>query len=342
MPTHIRTRVLQLLGSVLLGLAFLPSMVSAITVSPVLFDNTVDPGQKVMGTIRLFNETQGTQTYYASVQNFVASGEEGQQSFLPESESYGLAKWIELDQPSVTLNAGQSKDFAWAINVPSDAEPGGQYAAIFFSTTPPANENSGIGIGAKTGVLMLVNVNGNVKEAATLESFKTVHQEDLSNDSSFYDRLPVLFETRIQNDGSVHFAPTGRIYITDMFGHAVTDVDMNPDQSRVLPNSVRRVRAVWGTETTPPTSFLGELQAEWNGLAFGRYTARLDGFYGKQRQELQGSTTFWVIPWRLLLVGLVGLIILLLLVRGYNRMVIAQAAKRSSEAKKVESAKESS
>jgi hypothetical protein len=283
----------------------------------------MDPGQSVQGSIRLFNETQGEQTYYASVQHFIPSGEEGQQSFLSGDEEYGLVKWINLDTDFVKLKAGDSKDFNWSISLPASAEPGGHYAAIFFSTVPP--DEGGIGIGAKTGVLVLVNVNGEIKESASLDSFRTVGAADGTDAPSFYARKPVFFESRVTNGGSVHLQPTGKVHITNMFGQRVESIDANPLGSRVLPNSARRVRAIWGEETEPPLSFWQELKAEWKGLALGRYRAELEMVYGKQRQSLKGSVEFWVVPWRLSLGVLFLLFVLGVSIHWYNKFIVRRA-----------------
>lgn len=327
---------IRTLGSViwslfLFAVSFSPAQ--ALTVSPVLFDNTLDPGQNIQGSIRLMNETQGEQTYYASVQNFAPNGEEGQQTFLADDQT-GLVKWIALDKPSVTLRPGESKDFNWSVAIPKDAEPGGHYAAIFFATTPPANEQTGVGIGAKTGVLMLVNVNGDIKESAKLESFRSAHQGDDANTSSFYDRKPVLFESRISNSGSVHLQPSGKIVITNMLGGKADEIEMNPANSRVLPNSTRRVHAMWGTDLGTPASFIDEVVAEWKGFALGRYTATMNGYYGKQRQEIHGTVTFWVLPWRLTALAVLGALALYGLIRWYNEMIVKRALKETAKGEK--------
>jgi hypothetical protein len=160
----------------------------AVSVSPVIYDQSADPGQVLQGTIRVQNDTAQEQTYYTSAQNFVSQGEEGQQTFLPEAEKDGLASWISLEENTVKLQAGKSHDFKWALNVPKNAEPGGHYAAVFFSTAPNTSEQSSVGVGGKTGVLFLVNVSGNVKEAADIESFNVMTTKDPIAATSFLNR----------------------------------------------------------------------------------------------------------------------------------------------------------
>lgn len=303
---------------------------SAVTVTPLKFDMNLNPGDIKQGEIKVINETNERQTYYASVQNFVASGEEGQQTFLEETEKLGLVRWIGLEKTSVTLDPGKSANFKWVINLPKDAEPGGHYAALFFSTQPDNVQGKGVGVGGRVGILFLVNVAGNVREEAKVESFQTVIGEDPQTavPATWTNRLPVGFELRIRNSGSVHFKPTGTISIQGMFGKMQT-IQLNPNDSAVLPDTIRKIRSSWGPRGLAKGGFLQELGNEWEGMAFGKYTAKVDAKYGLSNQALSAETSFWVLPWRLGIVSLAILAILVLLLSGYNRMVIRSAMRKS-------------
>ena len=313
----------------LLAALSIASPVHAFAVSPVLFDITADPSTKQQGVIHVTNDTNTEQTYYAAVQNFVPHGEEGQQSFMPETDTSGLVTWLTLEETSVKLKVGESKDFRWALQLPPNAEPGGHYAAIFFSTIPPRSiADTGVGVGAKTGVLFLVNVNGNIKESAAVESFYVASAETNGQPGapvSFVSHLPTYFETRIRNDGNVHFVPRGSIKITGMFGSASGEIPVNPANSRVLPNSIRRIVSEWGPQMDEPKMLWDDIRAEWTGFAFGRYTAHLNGTYGRGDTPLTSTVTFWVIPWRLMILAVLAIILLLCVLKGYNRMVIRSA-----------------
>ncbi|MCC7357457.1 hypothetical protein IT408_03030 [Candidatus Uhrbacteria bacterium] len=301
---------------------------SALTVSPTIFDETTNPGSSLKGTITLTNETDAPQTYYTSVQNFVAEGEDGRQKFLSETDKTGLATWLKPGVPSLSLKAGESRDVSWSLDLPSSAEPGGHYAAVFFSTQPPSETGVTVGIGAKLGVLFLVNVNGEVKENAVIESFRVTEGDSAFGgvQTSFLSHIPADFELRIRNQGSVHLKPSGTIDIQSIFGRKAASVNVNPLDSKILPNSIRRVRSVWGpTDLSKDTGFVQGLKNEWRGFAFGRYTAKAQVEYGLSKQRLDATVSFWVFPWRLVLV-IGGFILLLVLsLKAYNRMVISSA-----------------
>lgn len=308
----------------------------AFAISPVLFDRTMDPGASEQGVIQVINDTKEEQTYYASIQNFVPQGEEGQQTFLPDTDTSGLVTWLTLDRESVQLKAGEVKEFRWSLNLPKNAEAGGHYAAVFFSTIPASEEGvSGVGVGAKTGVLFLVNVNGPIQEKASIESFSVVSEENISRaiKASLINHLPAQFALRIRNEGSVHFVPRGKIVISNIFGNTMTEIDMNPQGNRVLPGSIRRIQSSWGGLIPGGEGFMNQLRAEWEGFAIGRYTATVQGAYGKQSAPLTANVSFWVFPWRVALTATCALIALLMLLKFYNMLVIRSAMSKAGKSK---------
>lgn len=331
--TRLRTRGLMgIIGASVLLLVAAPAW--AITISPVIVDQPMDPGSSLHGSIHVINDTDGEQTYYVSVQNFLPQGENGGQQFLPATDTSGLAGWFRFDQTKVDLAKGESANFPWTILVPTGAEPGGHYAAVFFSTQPSDQTQTGVGVGAKTGVLFLVNVSGNVSEAASVESFNVVDDPQVDNPkpTAFLTHLPANFELRVKNSGSVHLQPEGQIEVKNIFGADSAELPANPLGSRVLPSSIRRIFSGWGHTNSTSTGMVAELQNEIGNFAFGRYTAHAMLTYGTSKRPLDATVTFWVIPWELILIALIVIVLLVLLLKGYNQMVIRGAMKKKGSA----------
>jgi hypothetical protein len=302
----------------------------AIAVSPVLFDFDIAQGSSKQGTVTIINDTDQEDVFRLEVRNFIAMGEDGAQEYLEEQEPTGLASWVSVNRPSVTLAPGQSAEFPFVVTVPADGEPGGHYASIFFSRAPREANGTGVGIGGKVGVLVLVNVPGEVREEARIESLT------LQGDA-WRSHLPAVFDLRIRNLGSVHFRPRGSLIIRNIFGQEIVRVPANPKNSAVLPNSVRRVESVWANtlEEELETGFWAEVRNEWKNFAFGRYTATVDISYGAQKKSLiSPQVVLWVIPWRLSLFALGGLFVLVLLLKGYNRLLVRSALKKESRRRK--------
>jgi len=298
----------------------------ATTVSPVLIEHTLAPGESAEGKMWVINSSQTSQTYHSVIQKFVPVGELGQQKFLDENDVSGLPSWINIAKPQITINPRDKAEIDYTVTIPADAAPGGYYAAVFFADAPPAEDNntSGSGITSKTGILFLVTVKGDIIESAELESFNI--------QSNFMNHLPAYYSIRVSNMGNAHIRPQGTIDIRNVLGGVVAQIPANPSESSVLPNSTRRLDAWWykSTNITGATGFINRLRDEWRNFAFGRYTATLNVNYGSKHQMLPAEVvTFWVFPWHLFLVLIVLIIAGFIIVKIYNKMVILSAVKKS-------------
>jgi hypothetical protein len=317
-------KFLSLLAAPLIGWALFSSAAHAITVSPVVVDHEVAPGMRVNGRMMITNDSKVAQTYYVSVQSFVPVGEDGEQQYLDEADLKGLPSWFKFNQTSYQLAPAETVEIPYSIFAPQDAEPGGHYATVFYSTNPEAaNDRTAINLAAKTGIVFLVRVAGDVKERANIESF--------SANQAVYSHLPALMSLRIRNTGSVHFRPIGTLTVRNMWGGIVARVPANPKKAAVLPNSVRRLDTWWTKSTElAEGGFVAGLTNEWRNFALGRYTATVDVKFGALNTALEARTvSFWVIPWRMGLILLCLLAILFLLMRLYNKMIISSALKQS-------------
>jgi len=216
--------------------------------------------------------------------------------------------------------------------VPANADPGGHYAVVFFGNQPSMAQGGSIGLSGKLGTLILLTVAGDIVEQGRIVSF------DLTNPRSFYEHLPISFTALFENTGNVHLMPHGEITITNMFGRTSDRIPFNKEPigggKNVLPNTSRHLEAVWtkGPLEVKAQNFIDTVNVEFHNFALGRYTAALDLHYGPSNQAAAANTTFWVIPWQLILVCLAGafiaIAIIILLIRMYNRWIIKQAMKK--------------
>lgn len=283
----------------------------ALSVTPIRFEYTADPGDTLTDSVRLTNDTTIKQTYYPVVQDFTASSDEsGKPLFLPEGTqtSTSIITWVTFETTSTALNPGETRYVPFHIHVPKTAEPGGYYGGLLFSTAAPSATNA-VGVAAKVGPLVLIKVTGDAKELGSILSFTAT--------PSTVSHLPVDFSIRFQNTGTVHLQPTGEIRITNMLGGGVATIPVNPEADNVLPNSVRRFESSWQRGATDPDAF--ELPSEWENFGFGLYTASLVLQYGTAQSTAVATTTFWVIPWQLLVLVVIVVALFLLLLRTYTR-----------------------
>lgn len=303
------------LATLVLGLA--PMTASAITISPPVIEFDARPGDSIVDVVKLYNETNETKILTATVQTFKALGETGAPAFVSVEQSTDLATWLKLDQTTITLAPDERKDILFAIDVPEDAEPGGHFAGILWSSgDAPETGGTGVGIVVKTGTLVLVRVAGEISETGRIAGFTA--------DKSSYNYLPVDFAVRFENKGNVHLKPTGVIEIRNLLGSKVVSIPVNEDLANVLPDSIRKFDTAWQKNEIPAGA--SEWQKERENFAWGKYTATLILDYGVDEQTATASLVFWVFPWRVTLLYLAIAVIIILLVifgiKGYNKWLL--------------------
>ncbi|MSR85256.1 hypothetical protein EXS71_02355 [Candidatus Uhrbacteria bacterium] len=299
---------------------FIPLLTHAFTISPGLIDASVNPGGIYRGSITLTNDEGSVQTYYLAIQKFIPKGDNGQQEFLPLSDTRGLPSWTFFEQPSVALKAGEERAIPFSVRVPNEALPGGYYAAVFFSTRPPLETAQGAVItGSRTGILLLLTVNGGLVEKLRVIDVAREMPQTVSH-------LPAVFRLMLENEGNVHVIPQGEIRIKNMFGMRAATLPINPASGRVLPGSSRRLIISWQKEEPHSVSgFWQEAREEWRNFGFGSYTATFH-FFGPQMTSSEPiSLSFSVWPWRLGLIFLGGLVIMMILLRLYGRAAVHRA-----------------
>lgn len=256
---------------------------TAISISPLTFDLSANTGDTLIDELIVRNSGKETVNISVESQDFVASGEEGDIALSEEKTTYSLSSWIKIDNGTFQLTGRQQKKVKFSINIPSNAEPGGHYASVYAYLRPSTEADTGAYIGQKIGSLVLLKVAGAVKEEATIDTFKTV--------KSWYEKGPVEFDVRIKNTGNVHIKPKGMIAVTNIWGNKVVDIPV--DQKNVLPGSTRHMSAIW--QDIPK---------------FGKYTATLLSYYGEDNKQITEATTFWIIPWKAIIIWSVIIIII--------------------------------
>ncbi len=300
----------------------------AITISPPRQELAGDPGAEVRSEFKVVNDSNTDSVFYTEVENFEAGDESGNPRFLIGKED--LAGWVNV-QETVNLKAGEQKIIPFTINIPRTAEPGGYFASIFVRTTPPPRTGGGeVSIGAKLGTLLLLRVNGEIKEGVSILEFSTKDKQ------RFYDRLPVELYYRFQNTGADRVKPEGKMVIKNIIGLTAKVLNPNISDGSVLPRSIRKFETAWANsgggeetatlplENTTVDGFFSHAKYQLTHFAFGYYTANLDIHFGENNNTASGKFGFFIIPWQLLIIVVT---VLLVLVIGF-RIVLRLYAKR--------------
>jgi small neutral amino acid transporter SnatA (MarC family) len=291
----------------------------AFSISPPVIELKANPGQTITATIKLTNVSGGDLVMRADFNDFGAKDETGDPKILfddAQSTTYSLKNWISAPAP-FNMQSKETKSLTFPIKVPQNAEPGGHYAVIRFTGTAPDLQN-GVALSASIGTLVLLEVSGNIKEDASVATFESATPNKFVA-SSFFENGPIGFVARIKNNGNVHVKPTGTIEVKNMFGITVASVRVNGDPNEpknppksILPQSIRRF------EETMPDQWM-----------IGPYTATMTLHYGQGQKELKSVATFWVVPYKLiiilLLIGVVAFFVGRAGIRRYNASIIEKA-----------------
>jgi hypothetical protein len=288
-------------------------------ISPVIVELDTSKGGSYNVNIQLTNVTTEDHIYYSAVNDFTAKDETGTPSvqfenLLPDTAS--IRNWV-VAPSQVQVKSGQAVTIQAQVNVPLNAEAGGHYGTLRFSGVAPKPQVAGVGLAASTGMLFLIRVDGNIAEKASVASFYATPTAG-DKESSLFEKAPITIVARIKNDGNVHLKPTGQIQVHDMFGGLVTTLKVNESMANVLPDSIRR--------------FDSTLSSSW---LFGRYTADLALGYGIHGQALTQTISFWVIPYKIILVIAATIItlifILVRIVKVYNKRIITKAIQKHDQ-----------
>ena len=315
-----------------------------LTTSPLPISLKVKPGSSVSTDLRVQNSGSQTETLKVDLYKFRAYGNEGKPQILDREPGDDYFDWVSFSSNTFRAEPNVWKTIKMTINVPKTAAFGYYYAVVFSRTDqarPDANQNADIVGGSATLVLLEADVPG-AKRQIDVTSF--------SADKKFYEFLPATFRVSLRNDGQVHAAPSGTLFIS-RGGKQVAKIPVNGEGGNILPGSGRNFTATWddgfpvyvekssGGKVVLDGNGKAEMELKWDlgkasKLKFGKYTAKLIMVYddGTRDIPIEGTLSFWVVPWRLVLMAIAIPVVPALLV--YVFMKWRQKKKQNIEGKK--------
>lgn len=290
----------------------------ALEIAPPVVTLTADSGQTITTQIQIRSASGARLLVTSAVNDFTAAGEDGTPKVLldsdeTESNPYSLKTWVAPLQDMI-LEPKQIKALTVTIHVPARTAPGGYYGVIRFTATPPELKDTGVSLSASLGSLIFLRINGQAKEGLELQDFTV---SGGGHTGSLFESAPLEFAQRLKNTGNTNLQPAGQVSITDMFGQKIANVNVNLPPRYILPQTTRKF-------TEPlDSAVIGDK------FLFGQYTATLKLTYGDNKQEVAGTITFWVIPYRLIGFIVLGLIVAFFVIRAllrrYNRSIVRRS-----------------
>jgi hypothetical protein len=282
--------------------------------SPLPINLVTEPGQTATTELKVKNGGTENETLRIDLMKFKAYQENGKPQLLEREPTDDFFDWVTFSEPTFTLAPDEWKTIGATFTVPPTASFGYYYAFVFSRANDQeqlASRQTALVGGTAVLVLLEVRVPNAVREVAVTE---------FSADKKFYEFLPASFNVKLKNTGNVHIAPRGNIFIDRGSTKDIAILEVNSEKGNLLPDSSRVFTTAWEdgfpryvakieddrTVLDEQGNPVLELKWDWNDaskLRFGKYTAKLLLIYddGTHDVPIEGTLSFWIIPWRLLI-----------------------------------------
>jgi hypothetical protein len=265
-------------------------------VGPGKIELNIKPGEQKTTLMKVSNRLGETKNFHLEVEDFTGSNDPKQPVVLLGGQRgpYSLRDYISFENQDLELRSGERATIPVTVSVPADAEPGGLYGTVLVSVTsnPTTKEVGGGGaaVVSRIGTLFFVTIPGDVKKDGQVIDFGTTGKK------KFFGKGPINFEILYKNESSVHLNPYGEISIKNMYGEEVGSLIVDPWFA--LPQSLRLREITWNRE-----------------FLFGKYTAvaQINRGYGDIIDTKE--FTFYVLPWKIALMVVIGLAIVIFFIR---------------------------
>ena len=304
-----------------------------VTPSPLVM--TVLPGVKSEQELKIYNNGNGTEKLKIETRAFTYNSDKGRVN-LENTKPAAVDPWISFSQPQFSIQAGQMLAEKISINVPKDAGFSYSFAVVVSRQSAPKSTKGQRAIDGSLAVFTLVNVD---KPGATSK----LQVVQFTSSKHLYEYLPATFNVRFKNTGNIIVQPYGNMFVQrgNSAKTPLATLAVNETKGYILPGTERTVSASWndGFATYQPIkqpdgSTKQHLNVDWSKLShfrIGRYTTRLVAVYsdGKHDIPIEGTVTFWVIPWRAILLVIALVTGLWFLGRWRNKRRTEKAVKRA-------------
>lgn len=273
-----------------------------IQISPTKFVWNLKEGETKTERVIVKSYAEKELTVTMEVEDFIVK-EDGStpELFIPDAshprKAYDVIGWI-TPPDSFTIAPGGVKAVEFTVRVPDDQPTNGYYGSLLFRTggLNSDDEGSKIGLSYRIGALIIMAVQGDQPMKFESELL------DFYPEKKVFWETPSVLYTKVDNTGNIHYPMFGNIDVT-RFGKKFHEIEMKP---RLLyPN-------------TDPVQWREIMPTDiWD---FGYYTATLAMHSEDGSIQLGKSASFFVIPWKGLVIiagGLVGLWIVMKLFRKF-------------------------
>jgi hypothetical protein len=296
----------------------------SITTSPVNEVLTSKPGTEVSTTLHVQNNNSLPLPMTIKMYTFGADGTSGRPLLTQATPADTFLNWAHFTPSTFVAQPDVPVAVTMTIDIPKTASLGYNYGVAFEPILSAADK--GVSLNGSNVILVLL-------DTASSNEVRSVQVASFTASKKLYEYLPVTFDVNIHNNGNVFLSAGGDIFISKtanfLPGSIIDHIDVNTAQGNILPGTNRVFQEQWtdGFPVFQPKQIDGHdisknnsivYQLNWNfsqvdKLRFGKYYAKLELSYnnGKIPVPVTAVLSFWVLPWKLLLLALFVLLLII-------------------------------
>jgi hypothetical protein len=313
-----------------------------LTVNPSTIDLTANPGDKLQEKFRIRNNTTQPLQLAIKAGKLTSTSETGEATPADPAPTDGYISWIKFDPATLNAPTKEWTEVKYSIDIPKDAAFGYYYVIRIVQTGQDNQDQTSPTAKLKGEVLipllLTVRKEGAISQAKLL---------DFKPKSLVNEYLPVDFSARISNNGNIHIRPHGNVFIRGTGEKDLAVLEINQSFGAILPQGIRNFETGWSdgffvktpvmdgdkVKTDKNGQPVTKLTVNWNKLTsfrIGKYNANLVMVFddGKRDVAIEGTTSFWVIPYTIIGSTLVALVAIFLLVRFLIRLYIRRELRK--------------
>ncbi|HEY2003913.1 MAG TPA: hypothetical protein VGH44_02250 [Candidatus Saccharimonadia bacterium] len=321
-----------------------PTAPLRLTTSPLPIVLNTKPGQSASTDIKIKQSGGDTEQLQVSLMKFSATGETGQPKLSDRGPGDDYFDWVTFDRPTFTAPNDVWQTVKMTVNVPKSAAFSYYYAVVFSrvgDTIKVGNGQSGIAGGTAVLVMMSVDSPG-ASRSLQLATFSVAHRVMEFLPTDFTVRLKNNGNVFVRPGGNIFISQgnkqVGLVTVNSELGMVLSGStrafsaewnygfpyfnDVKIDGKNKIDKKGNPVRVLnWGLPEPDKTSAISSGEDDFiakqsrnplTNFRFGEYTAHLlitypDNF--GHDVPMESTLTFWVIPWRMLLVVLAILLV---------------------------------
>ncbi len=200
-----------------------PTQERELSITPLRTELTLQAGTSQTGKLTVYNT--GKQDLYVQMntQLFTIADSNYNYSFNDNSP---VNQWIRYSPANFPLEAGQSKDIEYSVNIPISAGVGDKYFMMFASTTP--SQGAAIQTAERVGSIIYLTVPGEVARTGRLLSLR----------SPLLTTKDTTWSANIQNAGSSLFRSNYTVKVETLWGQ---ELNKQEDSALILANTIRLI-----------------------------------------------------------------------------------------------------